>query len=182
MPRTHARSLVMAALTAMLLTLPAAAQDAGPQVDGTTPTTAAVAPPVPTFPVYVVPYMRGGDSSATVVSITNLGDTSCATSVDWKVGVGGVACRTFLTHGGGSPVGDALDHCTNPNVVGCNATCPQPAPLGLRVEGAAIVGAQASCRTRIAVDARIYYFTSSGEVAGVADLKVIKLPAANKGE
>jgi hypothetical protein len=102
MPRTHARSLVMAALTAMLLTLPAAAQDAGPQVDGTTPTTAAVAPPVPTFPVYVVPYMRGGDSSATVVSITNLGDTSCATSVDWKVGVGGVACRTFLTHGGGA--------------------------------------------------------------------------------
>ena len=47
-----------------------------------------------------------------MVSITDLDDTSCATSVDWKAGAGGVACRTFLIHGGGVPVGDTLDHCT----------------------------------------------------------------------
>jgi len=47
-----------------------------------------------------------------VVSITDLDDTSCATSVDGKAGAGGAACRTFLIHGGGVPVGDTLDHRT----------------------------------------------------------------------
>jgi hypothetical protein len=176
----HVRSMLMAAaLIAMLVPLHASAgQDDGTPVN----VTAGIVLPPATFPVYLVPYMRAGDSAATVVSITNLGDTPCTTSVDWKTGVGGVACSTFLTHAGGSPVGDTLDHCTNPNAVGCNATCAQPAPFGFRAEGAAIVRAELHCRTRIAVDARLYYSTSTGEVAGLADLKVIKLPGANKGE
>ena len=44
------------------------------------------------------------------------------------------------------------------------------------------LGREAHCRGTIAVDARVYYFTAEGEVSGVADLKIIKLPSGNKGE
>ena len=158
----------MAALTTMLLTLPAsAAQNDGTQEDGAQQTAAASEGPT-TVPAFVVPYMAAGNGASTVVSITNLGGTACATSVDWKIGAGGVACRTFLTLGGGSPIGDELDHCTNPTAVRCNSTCPQPAPFGFSAEGAAIVGVEPHCRNKIAVDARIYYLDSNLDVAGAS--------------
>ena len=183
MPRTRTTALAIVASITMLLPLAARAADIDGVHDDRSELAVAIAvPPPTTYPVYLVPYMRGGDLSATVVSVTNVGNAACTTSVDWKVGVGGVACRTFLRLASGSPVGDTLDHCTNPNVVGCNATCPQPDPWGFRAEGAAIVGAEAHCRGTIAVDARVYYFTAEGEVSGVADLKIIKLPSGNKGE
>jgi hypothetical protein len=62
--------------------------------------------------------------------------------------------------------------------VGCNATCGPD----FRLEGAAIVRAEASCKAKLAVDARVYYFVLGESVTGVADLKVIKLPMGNKGE
>ena len=160
MPRTHTTALAITALITMLLPLAARAADIdGTHADRSELAVAIAVPPPPTYPVYLVPYMRGGDLSATVVSVT-----------------------TFLRLASGFPVGDTLDHCTNPNVVGCNATCPQPDPWGFRAEGAAIVGAEAHCRGTIAVDARVYYFTAEGEVSGVADLKIVKLPSGNKGE
>ena len=182
MPKTHTTALAITALITMLLPLAARAADIDGAHDDRSALAAIAVPPPTTYPVFLVPYMRGGDLSATVVSVTNVGNAACTTSVDWKVGVGGVACRTFLRLASGSPVGDTLDHCTNPNVVGCNATCPQPDPWGFRAEGAAIVGAEAHCRGTIAVDARVYYFTAEGEVSGVADLKIVKLPSGNKGE
>jgi len=182
MSRIHAPSLVILMFTILLLTHPAwAVQDDGTE-DTRTLSSGAVFVPPTTYPVYVVPYIRAGDGAATVVTVTNVGTAACTTAVDWKVGVGGVACTTYLTVQGGVPIGDALDHCTNPNVVGCNATCFQPGPFGFRVEGAGVVRTEAHCRGTIAVDARVYYFDSAFQVMGVADLKLVKLPAGNKGE
>src|SRR5262245_46898526 len=182
MSRTRTPSFAIAAVTILLLTLPASAAQEDGTEDGRTQPSAVIVFPPPTYPVYVVPYMRGGDGSATVVTVTNVGTATCTTAVDWKVGVGGVACTTYLTVHGGVPIGDALDHCTNPNVVGCNATCAQPGPFGFRVEGAAVVRTEAHCRGTVAVDARIYYFDTEFQVSGVADLKLVKLPLGNKGE
>ena len=182
MPRIQTPSLAIAALTVLLLTLPVSAAQVDGTEDGRTQAAAAIVVPPPTYPVYVVPYIRAGDGAATVVTVTNVGTAACTTAVDWKIGVGGVACTTYLTVHGGVPIGDALDHCTNPNVVGCNATCFQPEPFGFRVEGAAVVKMEAHCRGTIAVDARVYYFNSEGEVSAAADLKLVKLPAGNKGE
>jgi hypothetical protein len=179
----RALSLAIAAFSALSLALPAsAAQDDGTEDSRMMQSAAIFVPPPPTYPVYVVPYIRAGDGASTVVTVTNVGATACTTAVDWKVGVGGVACTTYLTVNGGAPIGDALDHCTNPTVVGCNATCPQPGPFGFRVEGAAVVRTEAHCRNTVAVDARVYYFDGDFQVQGVADLKLVKLPAGNKGE
>jgi len=182
MSGTRTFSLAIAAFSILLLTLPASAAQEDGTEDSRAPSPAAIFLPPPTFPVYVVPYIRAGDGAATVVTVTNVGKDACTTAVDWKVGVGGVACTTYLTIQGGVPIGDALDHCTNPTVVGCNATCFQPAPFGFRVEGAAVVRTEAHCRGTVAVDARVYYFDTDFQVLGVADLKLVKLPAGNKGE
>ena len=175
-------SLLIAAFTSLLLTVPASAMQEDGTDESRTASSAVIFLPPPTYPVYVVPYMRGGDGASTVVTVTNVGTTACTTAVDWKVGVGGVACTTYLTVNGGAPIGDALDHCTNPTVVGCNATCPQPGPFGFRVEGAAVVRAEAHCRGTVAVDARVYYFDGEFQVQGVADLKLVKFPGGNKGD
>src|SRR5213080_4406525 len=120
MSRTRVPSLIIGAFAVLLLTLPASAAQEDGTDDSRTPSAAAIVVTPPTYPVYVVPYMHGGDGSATVVTVTNVGTATCTTAVDWKIGVGGVVCTTYLTVHGGVPIGDALDHCTNPNVVGCN--------------------------------------------------------------
>jgi hypothetical protein len=38
------------------------------------------------------------------------------------------------------------------------------------------------CKSKIAVDAEIFYFDTNLNVVGVADTKVLKLPGANKGD
>jgi hypothetical protein len=177
MPGKHAQSLIIATLTVMLAALSASA---APE-DGAGSRVEIEARNLPaTFPVYVVPYMAADESIGTVISIANLGDTPCLTVVDWKIGHGTFTCTTALNLAGGAPVGDVQDHCVRRTTglpVGCNAWCAD----NIRIEGGAIVRAQQSCRGKIAVDARLYYF-NGGVVAGVADLKVIKLPNGSKGE
>jgi len=65
---------------------------------------------------------------------------------------------------------------------GSGSTCPQPAPFGFRLDGTATVEAESQCKSKIAVDAEVFYFDSNLNVVGVADTKVVKLPGANKGD
>ena len=67
------------------------------------------------------------------------------------------ACRTSLTVGGGTPVGNELDHCTRGTFALCDSTCDQTGGCGFRGEGNAVIGTEPRCKSKIAVDARAYY-------------------------
>ena len=177
---THARSLIVAAVTMVLITGPASgAQDPGPQKDATPRTEAATGEGPVTVPVYLVPFMEANPDRATAVRITNMGSTPCATTVDWNLPSGDAKCTTFVT----LAAHQTVDHCSNPTAgFLCGSTCPQPAPFGFRLDGTATVEAESQCRSKIAVDAEIFYFDSNLNVVGVADTKVVKLPGANKGD
>jgi hypothetical protein len=175
-----AKALVIAALATLVPSLPASAGDA-----------AQVAPAAAgeegslTTPVFLLPYWRSEPGISTVVSITNLGTSPCLTTVDWINGFNGtVQCRTSLTVGGGTPVGNELDHCTRGTFVLCDSTCDQTGVFGFRGEGNAVIGTEPRCKGKIAVDARAYYQDSTEfqDVSAVADLRIIKLPSGNKGD
>lgn len=172
----------MTALTTLLSSLPASA---GGDVTPRASPAAAVTEGSQTAPVFVVPYWRSEPGISTVVSITNLGTTPCLTTVDRMNGTSGaIQCRTSLTIGGGTPVGQALDHCTRGTFVLCDSTCDQSGVFGFRGEGNAVIGTEPRCKNKIAVDARTYYQDSTEfeDVSAVAALRVVKLPAGNKGD
>jgi len=179
-----ATALAVAALATLGLSLPASAGDAATSPAQAPPAAAAEEGSL-TTPVFLVPYWRSEPGISTVVSITNLGTTPCLTTVDWRNGIdGAVRCRTSLTIGGGTPVGDALDHCTRDTFVLCDSECDQSGVFGFRGEGNAVIGTESRCKNKIAVDARAYYETSTEfqDITAVADLKVIRLPSGNKGD
>ena len=119
--------------------------------------------------------------TATVVSITNQSTGSCSTSVDWRIGFGGVACTTTLVLG----PGQTGEHCTRalPSPVTiCNATC---APALTSYEGGAIVGAaNVSTCAALAISARTYHTTGAADtaVAAATDAKVVRINASNAGD
>lgn len=78
----------------------------------------------------------------------------------------------------------ARSSCTRGTFVLCDSTCDQSGVFGLRGEGNAVVGTEPRCKNKIAVDARAYYQDSTEfeDVSAVAALRVVKLPAGNKGD
>lgn len=134
---------------------------------------------------YRLTYMNSqtatANRSSTVISITNQSGRSCVTSVDWRVGFGGVACTTTLLLG----PNQSGEHCSRPlpgAVAACNATC---APALTFTEGNAVIGSQnlAGCQL-IAVDGRIYHTVGStdGGVAAVTNPHVVRFGAGNAGD
>ena len=119
-PATCAKPLIMAALATLLPSVPASAGgDAAPQQLASP--AAAVAEGSLTNPIFVVPYWRSEPGISTVISISNLGTTPCLTTVDWFQGnTNELRCRTSLTVGGGTPVGQALEHRTRSTTVVCD--------------------------------------------------------------
>ena len=135
---------------------------------------------------YRLTYMHSqtgaANRSATVISITNQNAAgNCSTSVDWRIGFGGVACTTVLTLG----PGQTGEHCSRPlpnTIVSCNATC---APALIFTEGNAVIGSQnTTACSRIAVDGRLYHTTGSTDsgVAATTNLNVVRIGAANAGD
>ena len=125
------------------------------------------------------------NQQATVVSLTNIGGkTSCPVSVDWWFGRDAtLACTTTSTLDAGTTasdfVGTSHDHCTRDlpeAIVLCNAVCDPPLDF---YEGKAVVRTTRECVKRIAIDARLYHTTGGedSEVAGIADVKVVRLPS-----
>jgi hypothetical protein len=120
--------------------------------------------------------------SSTVISITNQSaGATCATSVDWRIGFGGVACTTTLVLG----PGQTGEHCSRPlpgAIAVCNATC---APALTNSEGSAIIGSQniTGCNF-IAVDGRIYHTTGTadGAVAAITNPHVVRITTGNAGD
>jgi hypothetical protein len=147
-----------------------------------------VAPALPAGHVarYRLTYMTSQTTAAnrtsTVVSITNQRSSgNCTTSVDWRVGFGGVSCTTTLTLG----PGQTGEHCSRPlpnQVAVCNATC---SPALTNIEGNAVIGSQnvTGCNL-IAVDGRIYHTTGSTDsaVAAVTNPHVVRIGAGNAGD
>jgi hypothetical protein len=137
------------------------------------------------IPVYTVDFMRSISGTTiqvmTAISIVNEGTDDCPTSVDWFFG-GGVpptlACTTTLTL---SPK-QALHHCSRSvgdTFVLCSASC---SPALTFNQGRAVVGTTSKCKSKIAVDARVYYTTSGdAQVTGVADVKVTNYKTPAKG-
>jgi hypothetical protein len=68
---------------------------------------------------------------------------------------------------------DALTHCSRSvgdTFVSCDVSCSPP--LGFH-QGRAVVSTTSACKSKIAVDARVYYTNSNdSQVTGVADVKV----------
>lgn len=119
--------------------------------------------------------------SATVISVTNQGTATCATSVDWKIGFGGVTCTTVLSLG----PGQTGEHCTRglPSpVTVCNATC---SPALTAAEGSAILGAEnTTACSALAISARTYHTTGANDdaVAATTDAKVVRINVSNAGD
>jgi hypothetical protein len=144
-----------------------------------------IALPVGNVARYVVTYLRSNPSTsprtATVISITNNSSGSCQTSVDWKVGFGGVSCTTSLTLG----PGQTGEHCSRPLGTGgllCNATC---SPALTAIEGNAIVGSTNSTAcSAIALEARTFYTTGSSDqtLNAISPSKVVRFGAGNSGD
>lgn len=151
---------------------------------------AQLAPPQAMLPPghiarYRVTYMKSSTAtplrSGTVVSITNHGAAACATSVDWFIGFGGVACTTALTLG----PGQTGEHCSRTlpaSIVGCNATC---APVLANQEGSALVGAAnvAAC-SALAISARTHFTTGTNDenLSSTTDAKVVRAGGTNNGD
>ena len=148
------------------------------------------------IPVFLVGFAGSDTTSApevnqqaTVVSITVVGKTpSCQVSVNWRFGTNGLACTTSSTLVGGSKagdfVGDSHDHCTRAlpdTIVRCNVVCDPSLDF---YEGKAVVSTTSNCKDKIAVDARLYHTMGVGdrEIAGIADLKVIRLFVKNNDD
>jgi len=146
---------------------------------------AASALPAGHVPRYRVTYLNSQtgapNRSATVVSITNQSNASCSTSVDWRVGFGGVSCTTTLTLG----AGQTGEHCARsvPGAISvCNVTC---SPELTSIEGSAVVGSinRGACN-KIAVDARVYHTTGNADdaVAAISNPKVVRFGLGNAGD
>jgi hypothetical protein len=148
------------------------------------------------IPVFLVSFVGSDTTSApkvnqqaTVVSITQVGETqSCPVSVDWRFGLDSVACTTTSTLAGGNAasdfVGTTHDFCTRDlpvAIVRCNVVCHPPLDF---FEGKAVISTTPPCVDRIAIDARLYHTTGENDrqVAGIADLKVIRLFVGNNGD
>jgi hypothetical protein len=131
---------------------------------------------------YMTSQTTAANRTSTIISITNQRSSgSCQTSVDWRVGFGGVSCTTVLTLG----PGQTGEHCSRPlpgQVAVCNATC---APALTNIEGNAVIGSRniSGCNL-IAVTGRIYHTTGStdGAVAATTNPHVVRIGAANAGD
>ena len=124
---------------------------------------------------------RTGDTinSMTAIGIRNTGKNACQTAVDWSIGGGGVVCTTLLTI---SP-GQSFQHCSRSvasGAVTCSATCD---PEQTFVQGYATVTTTPTCKSKLEVDARVYYLTGTPEqITGVVDPKVISAGKKNSGD
>jgi hypothetical protein len=159
----------------------------GAHDDGSGPETRLISPQIAAGQVrrYVATYMASRTApsprSATVVSITNGSSTTCGTSVDWKVGFGGVACTTSLTLGPGQ-TGEHCSRSINDGLAICNATC---SPQLTGEEGNALIGSTIGTPcAAIAVSARTFYTTGSADqtLNGVSDAKIVRVGAGNNGD
>lgn len=168
-------------------------KDEGPGYVGDT--TASKAPKAPASPVtpnhrqlFLIGYLNSdtttANRSATVVSITNQGGVSCEVSVDWFRGLdpADAICTTVTT----IDPGQTQEHCSRslPEAIAvCQATC---APELTFDEGKAVVNVHKKCLNAeaLAVDPRLYHTNGSAdeEVAGIADLKVIRFGKGNRGD
>jgi hypothetical protein len=136
------------------------------------------------LPRYIATYMnsqtRDPQRSATVVSITNDSSSTCESSVDWKIGFGGVACTTTLIL---NP-GETGDHCSRSipsTLTVCNVTCSPELTFD---EGNAIIGStRASPCTAIAVSARTYYTTGTSDenLNAITDARIVRIGDGKDG-
>ena len=156
-------------------------------VDGSGPQTRVLTPQVAIgqVPRYVSTYMASqtGPSprSATVISITNNSSSVCGTSVDWKVGFGGVSCTTTLSLAPGQ-TGEHCSRSLNSGLAVCNATC---APELTAIEGNAIIGSTSGTPcAAIAVSARTFYTTGTSDqtLNGVSDANLVRVGSGNNGD
>ena len=164
-PKAHAFLLVIlaAALVSSVLPSPALAQDE--------------------VPVWLVPFMTstavGSINATTVITLSNQGTAFCSTVVEFRNASDSLACTTTI----GLGPGQTLEHCSRglpPQIVGCNATC---SPQLVYNEGKAIVGMSSKCKSKIAVDARVYHTDGNdGTVQAIAPVKVIKIGKSNTGD
>lgn len=142
---------------------------------------------------YLATYMNSqtgtGVRSATVVSVTNQGLTTCGVSVDWRRGFdpGIISCTTNLN----LAPGVTADYCSRPlpgAVTTCNSTCPF-AGLTFHEGNARIASTssgvfpQSTCN-RIAVSARVYYFSTSSDVvpSAITDSNIVRINSGNAGD
>lgn len=135
--------------------------------------------------LYRITYMSSQTGTAnrtsTVISITNNSTVTCGTGVDWRIGLGGIACTTSVLLG----PGQTGEHCSRNlpfAVSACNATC---SPILTNAEGSAIVGVSTTTGcANIAVSARTYHTTGTGDtgVAAVTDAKVVRIRNGNIGD
>jgi hypothetical protein len=130
---------------------------------------------------YMTSQTNTANRTSTVISITNHSTVSCSTSVDWRIGLGGLACTTTVT----VAPGNTAEHCSRSlpfAVASCQATC---SPALTNTEGSAIIGSvnTAGCNL-IAVDGRIYHTTGSTDtaVAATTNPHVVRIGAANAGD
>lgn len=158
-------------------------------------TTASKTPRAPASPVtpdhrqlFLIGYLNSdtttANRAATVISITNQGSVSCEVSADWFRGLdpADAICTTVTT----IEPGQTQEHCSRslPDAIAvCQATC---APELAFDEGNAVVNVHKKClkANPLAVDPRLYYTNGNAdeEVAGIADLKVIRFGKANRGD
>jgi len=155
--------------------------------DGSGPETRLISPQIAVGQVrrYVATYMASRTApsprSATVVSITNNSSTTCGTSVDWKIGFGGVACTTSLTLAPGQ-TGEHCSRSINDGLAVCNATC---SPQLTADEGNAIIGSTSGTPcAAIAVSARTFYTTGASDqtLNAVSDANIVRVGAGNNGD
>jgi hypothetical protein len=155
--------------------------------DGSGPQTRLFTPQVAVgqVPRYVATYMASqtGPSprSATVISITNNSSSVCGTSVDWKVGFGGVSCTTTLSLAPGQ-TGEHCSRSLNSGLAICNATC---SPELTAIEGNAIIGSTSGTPcAAIAVSARTFYTTGTSDLTlnGVSDTNLVRVASGNNGD
>jgi hypothetical protein len=147
-----------------------------------------VLPPLATGTVgrYIVTYLKSrtdiAQRSATVISITNNSTAVCSTSVDWKVGFGGVSCTTNLSLAPGQTGEHCSRNLSGGGLASCNATC---SPEQTFIEGNAIVGSTTGTTcAKIAVYPRTFYTTGSTDqtLNGVADAKLVAVGLGNAGD
>lgn len=167
-PKAHAFLLVIlaAALVSSVLPSRALAQDWG------------------VVPVWLVPFMRSLVSdtvnSATTITLSNQGTTTCFTSVQFRDSDNALACTTFIE----LAPGQTRAHCSRwlgYQVASCYMAC---SPLLLGNEGKAVVSmSPAACKSKVAVDARVFYTDwHDASVQAVAPINVIKIGKSNTGD
>src|SRR5262245_2551889 len=106
-----------------------------------------------------------------------MGSSPCATTVDWNLPSGDAKCRTFVT----LAANQTLDHCSNPTAGFICGPRARSLRLWLPHRRDRDLRSGSQCKSKIGVDAEIFYFDSNLNVVGVADAKVLRLPGANKG-